>query len=199
MLMQPEGYDIKLITGVDEVGVGCCAGPLIACAVIIHTNSTHFNKVKDSKLLYPKTRQKIYKDIKHWVYDYKIGLVTPAEVDELNPLQASKEAMYRAVKKLKLNPEFILVDAHIIPYINNKQMAVPKGDRTYIPIAAASIIAKEYRDRLMARYAVKYPNYEFEKNKGYCTKEHKEHLNKYGPCPIHRYSYGPVQKGIRRK
>lgn len=194
------GY--RLIYAVDEVGMGCLAGPVVVCVVAI-TNS-FYNKyrkklagVRDSKLLGEKQREFFSRELlKEKDLVYSLALAQPKTIDKLNIYQASRLAMRNAIKKIK--PQFklksiLLVDGNKkIPGFAGEQMAIVKGDRRVFAIACASIIAKVYRDKMMVRYAKKYPGYGFEKHKGYGTSYHQAQLASLGPCTIHRKSFAPV-------
>ena len=175
------------IAGVDEVGIGCLAGPLVAAAVIFGNNKSEY-LFKDSKKTSQKNRAIQAKYIKRNFY-VGIGLASPIEIDELNVLQASHLAMKRAIKNLPVIPERIIVDGIYIPEGLEHAEAIIKGDEQYQEIAAASIVAKNFRDQLMFNYAIVYEGYFFEKNKGYPTKDHKNAINYLGLSNIHRKSF----------
>lgn len=197
---------IKYIAGIDEVGRGPLAGPVVAAAVIIK-NTPRDNLaflqadgkkliIKDSKKLSPKQREKIFQTLsKSPSVDYGIGIVSEKIIDQINILRASWLAMKKAVEYLKTPPEFILIDGqYTLEDLLINQKAIVNGDTKVFSIAAASIIAKVTRDRLMIEYHKHYPNYGFDAHKGYGTKLHIDALRKYGPCEIHRKSFGPVKK-----
>ena len=175
------------IAGVDEVGIGCLAGPLVSAAVIFGKNKSEY-LFKDSKKTSQKNRSIQAKYIKRNFY-VGIGLASPIEIDELNVLQASHLAMKRAVKNLPVAPERIIIDGLYIPEGLDHAEAIVKGDEQYQEIAAASIVAKNFRDELMFNYAKIYEGYFFEKNKGYPTKDHKNAINYLGLSNIHRKSF----------
>lgn len=181
---------IKLIAGIDEAGRGPGAGPVVAAAVILR-NDYNNEIINDSKKLTEKRRNQAFKEINQEALAIGIGIVDSNEIDEVNILNATKLAMERAVLNLSLNPEHLLIDALNIN-LNIKQTNIIKGDMKSISIAAASIIAKVTRDNLMIEYSKEYPNYLFEKHKGYLTKAHLELIKEYGPCPIHRKSFKPI-------
>jgi ribonuclease HII len=195
-----------LVCGVDEVGMGCLAGPVVVCAVAVtnHFYSKHHKKLKwlrESKLLQPNQREKFSEELlKEKDLVYAISSASPQTIDKINIYQASRLAMRSAIKKIR--PAYslkniILVDGNKkIPNLKGEQMPIVKGDRKVFAIACASIIAKVHRDKMMARYAKKYPNYGFEKHKGYGTKFHQVQLVALGPCEIHRRSFAPVGKLI---
>ena len=175
------------IAGVDEVGIGCLAGPLVSAAVIFGKNKSEYF-FKDSKKTSQKNRAIQAKYIKRNFY-VGIGLASPIEIDELNVLQASHLAMKRAIKNLPVIPERIIVDGIYIPEGLEHAEAIVKGDEQYQEIAAASIVAKNFRDQLMFNYSKLYKGYFFEKNKGYPTKDHKNAINYLGLTNIHRKSF----------
>lgn len=181
-----------LVAGVDEAGRGPLAGPVVAAAIVFPPD--YFNgEVKDCKKLSPEKREELFSLLREKALSWAVALASPKEIDEINILSASLEAMRRAVLKLKVRPDLILVDGvHKIPLIDIPQRAIPKGDELYFPISAASIIAKVVRDRIMCAWDKVYPEYGFSKHKGYPTKEHRAALLKYGPSPIHRRSFKGV-------
>lgn len=191
---------IKLIAGVDEVGRGPLAGPVVAAAVVFKNfnNDIQDIGIKDSKKLSLKQREKIFKILTdHPDINYTIGIISESAIDKINILQASLAAMKKAVSQLKVQPEFLLIDGQFtLEDMVISQKAVVSGDEKVFSIAAASVIAKVTRDRMMLEYGLKYPLYGFDKHKGYGTKTHLEALKKYGPCEIHRKSFGPVKKLI---
>lgn len=180
------GY--KYIAGIDEVGRGPLAGPVVACA-LIYPEGIFLEGVNDSKQLSEKKRNEIFWAIEKSTADMGLGIIEPAVVDEINILNATKSAMAEAVKNLKLTPDVLLIDALSLPEVDIEQKPIIKGDEKSITIAAASIVAKVMRDEMMYKYALEYPQYGFDKNKGYGTGEHIDALKKYGPCPIHRRSF----------
>ena len=178
----------EFICGIDEVGRGPLAGPVVAGAVILPKGS-RILYINDSKKLSAKKREELFDIIKEKAVSYGIGMSSPARIDEINILQATYEAMALAVKDLNVVPDLLLNDAVTIPQIPVKQIGIIKGDARSLSIAAASIMAKVTRDHLMEEYARLYPEYGFEKNKGYGSADHREALQKYGPCPIHRRTF----------
>ena len=176
------------IAGVDEVGRGPLAGPVVAAAVILPADH-EIMRLNDSKKLSAKRREEMDRVIRQEAVSFGIGIVSQQRIDEINILQATYEAMRQAVGQLEPAPEVLLVDAVTIPGISAEQIPIVKGDAKSASIAAASIIAKVYRDRLMTEYDIKYPQYAFASNKGYGTKAHIEALKKYGPTPLHRRSF----------
>lgn len=185
---------IASIAGVDEVGRGPLAGPVVAAAVILPTDA-ELTGINDSKKLSKAKRESFYKEIMEKA-DVGIGIIEASEIDAMNIYEATKEAMKLAISNLSQVPEHLLIDAMKLP-LSIPQTAIIKGDSLSASIAAASIAAKVTRDKLMEQYAAQYPHYAFEKNMGYGTKEHLEGLETYGPCPIHRNSFSPV-KEMRR-
>ena len=176
------------IAGVDEVGRGPLAGPVVAACVILDKNK-QILYLNDSKKLSEKKRESLYKEICESAVAYGIGVVSPARIDEINILNATYEAMRAAISNLKLKPDILLNDAVHIPKVDIKQVSIIKGDAKSVSIAAASIVAKVSRDRLMVEYDSLYPEYKFAKNKGYGTKEHIAAIKEHGLCPIHRRSF----------
>ena len=181
-----KGY--KLVCGVDEAGRGPLAGPVCAAAVILPKNHIICG-VNDSKKLTEKKREELFDVIKAEALDYSIAFASEKEIDEINILQATYLAMKRAVEGLKLNCDYALIDGNRMPPLEIAGETVIKGDAKSESIAAASILAKVTRDRLMLELAEKYPQYQFEKHKGYGTKLHYEMLDKFGPSEIHRQSF----------
>ena len=182
--------EFSIIAGVDEAGRGPLAGPVVAAAVILDIR-TKIHGVRDSKKVPEAEREELYQFILS-VSLVGVGIIGPEEIDSVNILNATKRAMFDAVDALGARPELLLIDALTIPNIRTKQMPIIKGDAKSACIAAASIIAKVTRDRIMLQYHSDYPQYGFDKHKGYATRQHLENLRKYGPCPIHRKSFYPV-------
>jgi ribonuclease HII len=179
------------IAGCDEVGRGPLAGPVVAAAVILDKNDV-IEGLNDSKKLSEKKRIILEKEIKARAISYEFVYIWPSEIDKINIYQASKKAMIEAIRELKPTPTFILSDAMPLTPIDIPFESIIKGDSKSASIAAASIIAKQERDRYMIEISKKYPNYGFEKHKGYPTKQHVEALQKYGVLKIHRKTYKPV-------
>ena len=189
-----ELYDkgINLIGGIDEVGRGPLIGPVVAACVILPKNYK-LEGLTDSKKLSEKKRDKFYNILIKDAVSIGIGIVDEKEIDELNIYQATKKAMAQAVDNMKIKPEHILVDAMPLE-LDIPTTSIIKGDAKSITIAAASVIAKVTRDRMMYELDEKYPMYDLKHNKGYPTKKHLEALKKYGITKYHRLSYGPVKE-----
>ena len=179
----------SFIAGVDEVGRGPLAGPVVAAAVILPRDFGVLG-IDDSKKLSPKKREELYEVIKETALAWAIGRVGPERIDEINILEATKEAMAQAVQGLPVRPDHVLIDGNFtVRAIGLPQTAIVKGDANSTSIAAASILAKVTRDRYMEEMAQVYPGYAFESNKGYGTASHYEGLKKLGPTPIHRRTF----------
>ena len=176
------------ICGVDEVGRGPLCGPVVAGAVILPKNCDILY-INDSKKLSEKMRDVLYDEISKKAVAWSVGVVSPARIDEINILQATYEAMRIAIENLKVTPDILFNDAVTIPGVDITQVPIIKGDAKSQSIAAASIMAKVTRDRMMAEYDKMYPEYGFAKNKGYGTKEHMNALREFGPTPIHRRTF----------
>lgn len=184
------------ICGIDEVGRGPLAGPVVAAAVILPKDETILY-LNDSKQLSAQKREELYDIIMEKAVGVGIGVVASAIIDEINILQATYEAMRIAISKLPVEPDLFLNDAVTIPGVNGKQVGIIKGDARSVSIAAASIVAKVTRDRMMVEYDKMYPEYHFASNKGYGSKEHIAALHEVGPCAIHRASFlKNICKGI---
>ncbi len=183
------------IAGIDEAGRGPLAGPVVSAAVIL-PKAFDDTDVTDSKKLTALKRERLYERIYAQAVAVGIGIVDPPEIDRINILQASLLAMVMAVKNLIPRPDFLLIDGTFRIASDLPQMAIPKGDALSISIAAASIIAKVSRDRLMQTYHQYYPQFDFQQHKGYPTKAHKAAIQKLGCCPIHRKSFKGVKEYI---
>lgn len=181
-------HNVRYIAGIDEAGRGPLAGPVVAAAVIFEPYE-HIEGVKDSKKLSAAQREGLYDLIVQRALAYGIGLVDHLEIDRINIRQATFKAMRKAIGSLAKNPEYLLIDGEELPDKIYRQEAVVDGDDRSFTIAAASILAKVTRDRLMIEYHQQYPRYGFDKHKGYGTEFHREMLKKYGPCAIHRRSF----------
>ncbi len=176
------------ICGIDEAGRGPLAGPVVAGAVIL-PKGLKIPYLNDSKQLSEKKREELYDVIMEKAISVGVGIISPERIDEINILQATYEAMREAVGKLAYRPEVLLNDAVIIPELPIPQEKIIKGDAKSLSIAAASVIAKVTRDRMMKAYHELFPEYGFDKHKGYGSKEHIEMIQKIGPCAIHRRSF----------
>lgn len=190
-----KGY--KYVAGLDEAGRGPLAGPVVAAAVIISAKlqfktKSLLKEVRDSKKLSPKKREMLYKLLtKEPNIEWGIGRVSENMIDKINILEATKLAMKKAVNNLKT--DYLVLDGNFKIDLDIPQKPIRKGDSKIFSIAAASIIAKVTRDRIMKRYHKKYPKYGFDKHKGYATKFHRQVLRKHGPCKIHRMSFRPIR------
>ena len=178
----------KLIAGLDEAGRGPLAGPVVAAAVVFPPIG-RMKGINDSKALSAEQREEALSLLKKRAWGVGVGVVEAGEIDRINILQASLKAMELAVKNLPLTPDFLLIDGLHCLNLSVEQAAIPKGDQRCLSVAAASIVAKVTRDRLMISYHQEYPEYNFAKHKGYGTREHLQAIRKYGRCPIHRQSF----------
>lgn len=183
------GY--RRIAGIDEAGRGPLAGPVVAAAVILPARC-HLMGVKDSKQLTESEREGLYAVIVRRAVGVGVGIATEQEIDILNILEATRTAMCRAIVALAVAPDCLLTDAMELPGLEVPLRAIVKGDALSRSIAAASIVAKVTRDRMMAEYHRAYPQYNFLSHKGYGTEEHLQRLAEYGPCAIHRRTFAPV-------
>lgn len=180
--------DLVYVAGIDEAGRGPLAGPVVAAAVIL-PKDIFLPFLNDSKKVTEKRRDVLFDEIKQNAIAYGIGIASNTLIDEINILQATYEAMREAINALEKTPDVLLVDAVHIPDINIKQVGIVKGDAKSVNIAAASILAKVTRDRIMVEYDKIYPEYGFASNKGYGTATHIAALKEVGPCAIHRKSF----------
>ncbi|MGV1099413.1 ribonuclease HII [Thiovibrio sp. JS02] len=194
--LQTQGYAI--VAGTDEAGRGPLAGPVVAACVIL-PSSCKYQQFQDSKTLNEKVRVQLASELVAIGAVIGVGIVTAAEIDRLNILQASLFAMKKAVESLAVVPDFLLVDGKFPAPVTIAQQALVKGDSRSASIAAASIVAKVRRDALMAKYHAEYPQYNFQRHKGYPTAEHFRLLREHGPCPIHRQSFAPVRECLTGK
>lgn len=183
-----EYSDCEYIAGVDEVGRGPFCGPVVTCAVILPKNEPIYY-LNDSKKLSEKKREELYEIIMEKAVSVSIGIRDHKRIDEINILQATLEAMKDSVDGLSVKPDIVFVDAVKIPGIDIPQVNIIKGDAKSISIAAASIVAKVTRDRMMVEYDKEYPGYDLASNKGYGSPKHIQGLKELGPCPIHRRSF----------
>jgi ribonuclease HII len=187
------GQGFRTVAGVDEVGRGPLAGPVVAACVILPRDFS-VPEVNDSKKLSPAKREMLFGEIMQNAQEVGIGIVSEEIIDRMNILNASLKAMWDAVKQLKHPPQFVLVDGNQkIPNLQLPQLPVIKGDTLSLSIAAASIVAKVTRDRIMLNYHDQYPHFRFADHKGYATKTHMEALKTFGPCQIHRRSFKLVR------
>jgi ribonuclease HII len=190
---------IKRVAGLDEAGRGPLAGPVVAGAVVLDfklkiKDLKLLKEVNDSKKLSAKKREELYEVIiKNKNIKWGIGVVSEKIIDKINILEATKLAMTKAVGNLKIKPDFLILDGKMRISLPIFQKSIIKGDAKVFSIAAASILAKVYRDRIMQKYHKKYPQYLFDLHKGYGTKLHMNMLKKHGPCQIHRKSFAPVK------
>jgi len=186
------GWPKKLIAGIDEAGRGPWAGPVVSAAVILNEKNIP-DGLNDSKKLSEKKRLSLYSSIYNF-HSVGVGISSIEEIDSMNVLQATFLSMNRAVEDLNPQPEYILVDGNLDPGLNFKTKCIIKGDSISISIAAASVIAKVTRDNLMLKLDKEFPNYNWKKNKGYGTAEHRNALELHGPCKYHRKSFSPINK-----
>lgn len=181
------------IAGIDEAGRGPLAGPVVAAACILAKDSC-FEHLNDSKQLTPELRERLYFDItSHPETRFGLGIIDVDTIDRVNILQATFLAMRQAVTALGIAPDYLLIDGNQVPVFDIPALAIVEGDSHSISIAAASIIAKVTRDRMMVEFDEKWSVYGFKKHKGYATAEHVQAIHKYGPCPIHRRTFEPVK------
>lgn len=193
--MLPHYYTDLVEAGCDEAGRGCLAGSVYAAAVILPPNYDNA-LLNDSKKLTEKARRTLRDQIVHDAVAWAVGVVTPEEIDRINILNASFLAMHRALDQLTVRPEAIIVDGNrFTPYRDLPHTTIVKGDGKYQSIAAASILAKTFRDEYMDRLAEEYPYYDWQKNKGYPTKAHREGIRLHGTTPYHRMSYNLLGGG----
>lgn len=196
-----QGY--RFVAGLDEAGRGAWAGPVVAAAVILPLDRPNLvellSGVNDSKLLTPEQRDHFFEVIGETALAVATGIASPALVDELNVVGATRYAMEQALAGLKPGPDCLLLDHLDLPAVALPQQAFPKADTLSLSVAAASVMAKVTRDRLMVRYNDTYPDYAFDLHKGYGTPQHQMALTRYGPCPLHRMSYAPLKILIEMK
>jgi ribonuclease HII len=187
---------LRHVAGVDEVGMGPLAGPVVAAAVVLPPE-TALEGVADSKVLPPSVRERLAAEIRRRALGIGIGVVEPEEIDRLNIYQAGLCALRRAVEALPMVPAFVLVDGREIPGLPIPQSAYPKGDSFVCSIAAASIVAKVHRDAIMRELDLRYPGYGFASHMGYSTRAHFAAIHERGPSPVHRRSFAPVRAAGR--
>lgn len=186
------GLGFKYVAGIDEVGRGCLAGPVVAGACILDPAKDLPKGLNDSKQLTAKQRYEIAAELKENCLGYAIGVVTAEEIDRINILEATKLAMRNAVADLRPVADYLLIDALVLKGVGLPQKSIIKGDSISASIAAASILAKTYRDDLMNSYEAEYPEYGFSEHVGYATKRHMEALRAHGPCALHRKTFRGV-------
>lgn len=187
--IQTQGYQI--IAGIDEAGRGPLAGPVVAAAVVL-PRGKKIKGLNDSKKLSPAQREKFFHLIFEHAQGIGVGIVEAPEIDRSNIWRATQKAMVEAIKNLPACPDFLLIDGKFPLAVSIAQKVIIKGDQRCQSIAAASIIAKVTRDRIMVNYHETYPQYNFARHKGYATKEHLAAIRRYGCCPIHRHSFKPI-------
>jgi len=188
-------FGFRAVAGTDEVGRGCLAGPVVAACVILDPDPTLLG-VNDSKLLDGTDRAVVCEAVIRRARAISVGIVEPHTIDEINILQASKVAMADAVSHLVVRPDILLLDAVTIEWLQMPQVPLIHGDRRSVSIAAASVVAKVYRDLLMESYHDRYPEYDFRHNRGYATEGHQAALKTHGPSPIHRKSFEGVEEAM---
>ena len=186
-------FGFRCIAGTDEVGRGCLAGPVVAACVVLDADPTLFG-VNDSKQVDPDDRVSICRLILQRARAVSIGVMEPCTIDRINILQASKLAMREATENLPVRPDILLLDAVTIESLEMPQIPLIEGDKRSVSIAAASVVAKVYRDLLMESYHALYPVYDFKHNRGYATEGHQAALKVYGPSPVHRRSFEGVEE-----
>jgi len=188
-----------MVAGLDEAGRGPLAGPVVAAAAILPPLRGHPVAILDSKKLTPTGREKAFEYLNRLPGAViGVGIVDQAEIDRINILEATRKAMSLAVGYLSISPGYLLIDGLIELNLPIPQQSLVRGEEKSVSIAAASIIAKVTRDRIMAEYDRKYPVYGFARHKGYGTKFHMDMLKKHGPCPIHRFSFSPVARAYQK-
>lgn len=184
------------VAGVDEAGRGPLAGPVVAAAVILPDEGMDLSEIRDSKLLPEQKRQRLYREIITKAVS-GVGIVEPEVIDRINILQAACQAMAIAIQQLQPMPDYLLIDGPVSLQLPLVQRLVIGGDRLCMSVAAASIVAKVTRDELMKQLHREYPQYGFDRNKGYPTKQHREAIQTYGPSPTHRKSFRGVKEFVR--
>jgi ribonuclease HII len=197
--VEPDGFfeteaytrGFRCIAGIDEAGRGPLAGPVVAAAVILSRQKA-FSGLKDSKCLSPAKREQLFVQISHSARDVSVGYADAAEIDAIGILPATHNAMRRAVCGLTFKPDCLLIDAVTLPDVHMVQRAIVKGDSLSRSIAAASVVAKVTRDRVMGELHDRYPQYNFRAHKGYGTAEHLRLLDRFGPCDAHRKCFRPI-------
>jgi len=188
-MMKPFFQNSLLEAGCDEAGRGCLAGPVFAAAVILPKDFTH-DTLTDSKKLSARQRYLLRDEIREKAVAWAVASCDNHEIDKINILKASVRAMHKAIEQLTVRPEFLIIDGnYFIPYLDIPHRSIVKGDALYYSIAAASVLAKTYRDDCMTKLAAEYSQYSWEKNKGYPTQEHRDAIRKHGITPYHRRSF----------
>lgn len=195
--LHAQGY--RFVAGIDEVGRGALAGPVVAAAVILpfRVNIPWLSQVRDSKQLSSIKRSFLFEQIQKAELPIGTGMVPQTDIDEQGIVRATQLAMSQAVEKLPFTPDFLLIDAMALPEVSLPQKSIVRGDQLSLSIACASIIAKVSRDRYMIELASLYPSYGLARHKGYGTPQHLSSLQASGPCPIHRHSFAPVRRLIK--
>ena len=181
----------KTIAGIDEAGRGPIAGPVVAAAVVLH-DDVRIEGLRDSKKVPEKERESLFRDVLALSAEIGIGIVGHEDIDRMNILNATRLSMIRALEDLRIWPDMLIIDAVALPAFPVKQISPFKAESKSASVAAASIVAKYVRDRIMIDYHNKYPHYNFKKHKGYCTEEHLAMIRLHGPCSIHRKSFRKV-------
>ena len=195
LLSRYSGYSLE--AGTDEAGRGCLSGPVVAAAVILPEGFRH-EWLTDSKQLSEKQRERLRPVIEKEALAYAVSFVSPGTIDEINILKASSLAMHRSLGQLSVTPEFIIVDGNRFqPYAEIPHQTIVKGDGKYLSIAAASVLAKTYRDEYMDKIHREFPVYAWNRNKGYPTQEHREAIRRYGTCRHHRISFRLLPDQLR--
>jgi ribonuclease HII len=198
LALREQGY--HFVAGLDEAGRGAWAGPVAAAAVILPLEQPDLLQIlaglNDSKKLSPAEREHFFGLIQQTARAVSVGLAPAAVVDELNVVGATRQAMQQALVRLSVPPDYLLIDHLLLPGINLPQNAFPKADQISLSVAAASVVAKVTRDRLMVELSRDYPGYAFERHKGYGVAAHRAALARLGPCPLHRRSFRPLQQGV---
>jgi ribonuclease HII len=188
----------RRIAGLDEVGCGPLAGPVVAAAVILPRRCRTLIGLRDSKRLSEKQREAFYELIRDVAFGFGVGIVDAKMIDTVNIRQAARRAMEQALRQLSPPPDFLILDAIRLPNVTIEQRMVIKGDGLCMSVAAASVLAKVTRDRLMVEAHRRFPEYGFQAHKGYGTAEHLRCLRRYGPCILHRRSFLPIRKALGR-
>lgn len=195
---EARGAGYRCVVGIDEAGRGPLAGPVVAASVLLPANAS-IQGLRDSKRLTARQREHVYERVRDVAITYGVGVVAADQIDRHNILWATKDAMRRSVEQLAQIPDLLLIDGTATLPVGIAQQPIVRGDAICASIAAASVIAKVTRDRLMIDYAKQYPAYGFERHKGYPTQEHYARLQRLGPCPIHRYSFRGVAFTSRQR